>query len=86
MAQSGKTITVYGTAWCSDCVRVKLFLDEHQVPYRWVDIEKDMEELAYLQKVAKGLHSTPVIVFPDDSVLVEPSNEQLALKLGIKRK
>ena len=35
------TITVYGAPWCPDCKRSKQFLGEHQIPYQWVDIEKD---------------------------------------------
>ena len=34
-------ITVYGAPWCPDCKRSKQFLGEHQIPYKWVDIEED---------------------------------------------
>jgi thioredoxin reductase (NADPH) len=33
------TITVYGAPWCPDCKRSKQFLGEHQIPYKWVEIE-----------------------------------------------
>jgi len=35
------TINLYGADWCPDCHRAKQFLGEHQIPYRWVDIEQD---------------------------------------------
>ena len=34
-------IIVYGAHWCPDCRESKQFLGEHQIPYDWVDIEKD---------------------------------------------
>ena len=39
MEQAG--ITVYGTTWCGDCRRAKLFLDTRRND--WVDIEEDAE-------------------------------------------
>ena len=37
---AGAEITVYGAYWCPDCRVSKAFLGEHQVPYRWVNIEE----------------------------------------------
>jgi mycoredoxin len=36
-----KKITVYGADWCSDCTRSKGYLDAHQVPYTYVDVDAD---------------------------------------------
>ena len=33
-------LTVYSTAYCGDCYRVKTFLDRHAVSYQWVDIDE----------------------------------------------
>ena len=30
----------YGAHWCPDCSHSKQFLDDHQIPYIWVDIEE----------------------------------------------
>ncbi len=76
-------VTVYGTVWCSDCKRSKQFLGEHRMPYKWVDVEEDKEGLAFIEQVQNGGHSVPTILFADGSTLVEPSNPQLAAKLGI---
>ncbi|MDQ6695460.1 MAG: FAD-dependent oxidoreductase [Chloroflexota bacterium] len=76
-------ITVYGTAWCSDCKRSKRFLGEQRVPYRWVDVDDDAEGLKFIESVQNGGHSVPTILFADGSTLLEPSNSQLAEKLGI---
>ncbi len=77
-------ITLYGTGWCPDCKRSKQFLGEQRVPYHYVDIDHDAEAMAFVEKINKGNRSIPTIVFPDGSVLVEPSNAQLAEKLGMQ--
>ena len=79
-------ITVYGANWCTDCRRAKKFLGEQQTEYRWVDIEQDPEAIAYVERVNKGKRIIPTIVFGDGSVLVEPSNAELAAKLGLDTK
>jgi len=77
-------VTVYGAYWCPDCRRAKRFLGEQFVPYKWVDIEQDKEGEAYVLKKNDGKRIIPTIVFEDDSFLVEPSNAELAKKLGLK--
>ncbi len=77
-------ITVYGAYWCPDCRRSKGFLGEHQIPYRWVDIEQDQDGEAYVIEKNNGKRVIPTIEFGDGSILVEPSNAQLAKKLNLK--
>jgi len=77
-------ITVYGAHWCPDCRRSKQFLGEHQIPYNWVDIEQDKEGESYVLRKNDGKRIIPTIEFADGSILVEPSNAQLASKLGLK--
>ncbi len=77
-------VTVYGAYWCPDCRRAKKFLGEQFVPYRWVDIEQDKEGEQYVLQRNNGKRIIPTIVFEDDSFLVEPSNAELAKKLGLK--
>jgi len=77
-------ITVYGAYWCPDCRRSKQFLGEHQIPYNWVDIEQDEAGEVYVREKNRGKRIIPTILFPDGSILVEPSNAELAAKLGLK--
>jgi thioredoxin reductase (NADPH) len=78
------TITMYGTAWCSDCKRAKKFFGEQRVHYDFVDVDSDAEGRAYVESVNDGKDIIPTIVFEDGSVLVEPSNAELAAKLGLQ--
>ncbi len=85
MDQSGRrddVIILYGTEWCSDCMRSRRFLDRKRVPYRWVDIDKDAEAGAFVERANRGYRSVPTIVFPDGGILVEPSDAELAASLG----
>jgi thioredoxin reductase (NADPH) len=79
-----ETITLYGTSWCPDCKQSKHFFGEQRIPYLYVDIEQDVEAMAFVEKTNLGMRSIPTIVFPDGTVLVEPSNAQLAEKLGMQ--
>jgi thioredoxin reductase (NADPH) len=76
-------ITVYGAPWCPDCKRAKRFLAEQRVPYDWVDIDQDAAGLTHVEELQKGGRSIPTIVFDGTDVLIEPTNEELARKLGL---
>lgn len=76
-------IQVYGAYWCPDCRRSKQFLSEYQIDYDWIDIEQNEDGRAYVEKINAGKRIIPTIVFDDGSFLVEPSNAQLAEKLGL---
>ncbi|RPJ22562.1 MAG: FAD-dependent oxidoreductase [Chloroflexi bacterium] len=77
-------VTVYGAYWCPDCRRSKKFLGEQFIPYRWVDIEQDLAGEAYVLEKNHGKRIIPTVVFEDGSFLVEPTNAELAKKLGLK--
>ena len=78
-------ILVYGASWCPDCRRAKKFLADQRVAYSWHDIEGEPEGLQVVQDRNDGKNIIPTIVFPDGSHLAEPSNEELAQKLGLQR-
>jgi glutaredoxin len=78
-------LTIYGTNWCGGSRRARLLFDKHKIPYRWVDIDLDEEAGKYVETLNHGFRSVPTIVWPDGTVLVEPSEEDLTKKMGIKR-
>jgi thioredoxin reductase (NADPH) len=78
-------IELYGAPWCPDCRRAKKFLADHRIPYVWHDIEQRPELVQVVEDKNDGKRTIPTIVFPDGSHLAEPSNEELADKLGITR-
>src|SRR5947209_6775349 len=86
MDESRAEITVYGAPWCPDCRRAKQFLGEHRVSYNWVDVDMDPDGVHRIEELNEGKHSIPVILFADRSILVEPTNAELATKLGLQTK
>ncbi|MGC1183791.1 MAG: FAD-dependent oxidoreductase [Candidatus Dormiibacterota bacterium] len=76
-------ITVYGAPWCPDCKRSKQFLSQHRVAFNWVDIDQDHGGLELVEKLQQGGRTIPTIVFGDGDFLLEPTDEELAAKLGL---
>lgn len=76
-------IRVAGTLWSLSSHQVKDFLTRHQIPYQWLDIEKDSSA----RRLVEGMTSEtklPVIFFPDGNVLIEPDLKTLAEKVGLQ--
>lgn len=74
------TITMFGADWCRDCVRTKRQLDQLGVEYTYVDLVAD-PEAADVAKEISGRMNIPVVVYPDASHHVEPSNADVEAKL-----
>src|ERR1700691_5459767 len=85
MASSETPLIVYGASWCPDCRRAKQFLASHRVPYEWIDLEEFPEKTAEVEARNDGKRIIPTIVFPDGSFLAEPSNDELADRIGLSR-
>ena len=76
-----KNIIMYSTNWCGDCVRSEALLKSLDISFDVVDVDKDKVANAYIQELQNGARRIPTIVFPDDTFLVEPSDNQLIVKL-----
>lgn len=74
-------VTMFGADWCGDCRRSKRLLDAKGVDYDYVDTEQ-IEDAASRAKAISGRTNIPVIVFPDGTHLVEPSDAELSEKLA----
>ncbi len=71
---------MFGASWCGDCRRSKAVLDRTGADYDYVDVEAS-QEAADRAVAISGRSSIPVIVLPDGSFLVEPSDAELASRL-----
>ena len=78
-------LRVYGATWCPDCRRAKQFLTSHRVPIEWIDLEENPDQVAEVESRNGGKRIIPTIVFPDGTFLAEPSNDELAEKIGLAR-
>ncbi len=79
------TIIVYGTDWCGDCHRTRRFLDRHHVAYEWIDADSDPRASDVIRAINRGRRSVPTLVFPDGTIMTEPSDRALGQKLGITK-
>ena len=70
-------IIVYGAEWCSMTKRSLKLLDESNVEYDYIDIEKDAAAAARVREHnPDGKERKPTIEI-GDQVLIEPSNQEL---------
>lgn len=77
---SSSTITMFGAEWCGDCRRTKKQLDELGVAYQYVDLMADPEAADVAREIS-GRTNIPVVVYPDATHHVEPSNSDVEAKL-----
>lgn len=79
-------IRVAGTLWSANSHSVKDFLARNQIPYKWLDIEKEPEAKELVRSVTSDTIRLPVVFFPDNSFLIEPDKSSLAEKIGLQTK
>ena len=76
-------IRVVGSGLSPTSYAVKDFLASNQVPYQWLDVEKDASARELLA-AAGGETKLPAVFFPDGSCLQQPTSRELADKLGMQ--
>lgn len=74
------TLTMFGAEWCRDCRRTKAQLDGLGVAYTYVDLEADPAAADVAREIS-GRSNIPVVVYPDATHHVEPSNAEVEAKL-----
>lgn len=80
-------IRVVGSRWSPKSHQIKDFLGRNQMPYRWLDIDTNEEAGHLFDQISLNSSWTqklPLVVFPDGSHLTEPTNVQIAEKIGLK--
>jgi len=77
---ANQIIQMYGADWCGDCIRSKRQLTELGVEFEYLDVEHD-DTLRDAAIEIAGVKSIPVVVFPDGTHMVEPSNPAMLDKL-----
>jgi len=73
---------VIGHRWSPQTHGVKDFLARNQVPYHWLDVEMGEEPRRLLETAGLDPLKLPVVLFQDGSYLVQPTNSQVAEKVG----
>ena len=74
-------IKMYGTPTCRDCVIAKQVFQELGTEYEFINIENDEKATKKAIELNNGVRRIPVIIFADNSILVEPTGEELKSKM-----
>ena len=77
---SGQLI-MYTTPWCGFCRNLKKQLAREGIEMAEVDIERDPEACEYVMSVNGGNQTVPTVLFPDGTVMVNPSAAQVRARL-----
>ncbi len=76
-------IRVLGTLWSPRSHQVKDFLTRNQIPYQWLDVDKDEEARRLQESLDKELR-LPIVLFPDGGLLSDPDTRVLAERTGLQ--
>jgi thioredoxin reductase (NADPH) len=76
-------LRVIGPRWSLKDHQVRDFLSRNQVPYVWLDPEQNDEALQLLARYKLDEHKLPAVLFADGSSLAQPSQTELAGKIGL---
>jgi mycoredoxin len=76
------TVTMFSTAWCGYCRKLKTYLDVAQIHYREINIEETPDAAAFVEELNGGRRTVPTILFPDGSAATNPSLLEVQERLG----
>ncbi len=78
-------VQVLGSRYSADTTRIREFLSKNRVPFTWVDVEQRADLADLLKHFAVTPRELPLVVCPSNTVLRQPTNQELGECLGIKQ-
>jgi len=75
-------LTMYTTPWCGFCRNLKNQLARAGIEMAEVDIERDESAAEFVMSVNGGNQTVPTLLFPDGTVLTNPSAAQVMAQLA----
>ena len=72
-----------GSRFSRDTHRLREFLARNRVPYHWFDLEDDAQAEELLRAAGVDPEETPVVIVSGGDVLRNPTNAELAARIGI---
>lgn len=76
-------LRVVGSRYSPEAHQTRDFLTRNCMPFQWLDVERDEEARRLLGSNADK-HSLPLVLFPDGTQLTQPTNAEIAQKIGLK--
>ena len=80
-------LRVLGTRWSAKSYELREFLARNHVPYQWLDVEaaaNNPETRKLMESLDSQDLSLPIAFFEDGTSLAEPSNSQVAERVGLR--
>ena len=77
-----KGLRLVGHQWSPRSHAIKDFLASSLVPYRWLDVARDLDAQALLDAAGVSASELPALFLEDGSVLRDPEPRQVAERLG----
>ena len=75
-------VVLIGSNHCSGTLRVKEFLTRNGHPYAYIDLDRDADVQLLLDRFHVGAGDVPVLICRGETVLRNPTNQQIADCLG----
>ena len=75
------SFTMYSTAWCGYCRRLKRVLERDGITFAEVDIDADPAAARLVRSINGGNATVPTLVFADGSALTNPTPDDVKAKL-----
>ena len=76
-------IRVLGAIWSPSTYEVKKFLARNEIPYRYLNIERDAEAAQIVESASEGQPDLPLVLLADGTQMWNPSKTDLAGAIGI---
>lgn len=85
IASEFKGLRVLGSGVSRDTFRIRDFLARNQVPFTWIDLDRESRVGEFLRGFGITQDETPVVVFGAEPLLRNPSTRALAELVGVRR-
>jgi glutaredoxin len=76
---SQPTLKVYATTWCYDCRRVQRFLNEANISFEWIDIDRDKQAEQFVIQI-----NTVCAVCPQSCLKTAPPSPNQPIPSSLK--
>jgi thioredoxin reductase (NADPH) len=77
-------LRIVGSRWSPQSYSTRDFLSRNQIPYQWIDVDTDAPMRELVTGTVGDLTRLPVVLFPDGTQLIAPSNAELAARVGMQ--
>lgn len=77
-------LRVVGARWSPETHDIKDFLARNQIPYRFLDLDRDPDARRLLELLPEGDRTPPVVLFPEGDAVTTPSPRDLAARIGLQ--